>query len=122
MSEIALTREARHTRHGSNIGQPMTRREGVLKVTGAARFAADNHPPGMLYAVLAVSSVARGRLASLDVAAAKAHPGVSIGSYPSMTPAGFRNQIVVRGREPEALAAARTEIEALIVRLQAERN
>ncbi|QRE76603.1 competence/damage-inducible protein A [Methylobacterium aquaticum] len=53
---------------------------------------------------------------------AKAHPGVSIGSYPSMTPAGFRNQIVVRGREPEALTAARTEIEALIARLQAERN
>ncbi|MGE7416767.1 competence/damage-inducible protein A, partial [Methylobacterium tarhaniae] len=29
----------------------------------------------------------------------------SIGSYPSMTPAGFRNQIVVRGREPEAMAS-----------------
>ncbi|AWB23365.1 competence/damage-inducible protein A [Methylobacterium currus] len=53
---------------------------------------------------------------------AKAHPGVSIGSYPSMTAAGFRNQIVVRGREPEALAAARAEIEALVSRLQAERN
>jgi hypothetical protein len=39
-----------------------------------------------------------------------------------MTPAGFRNQIVVRGREPEALSAARTEIEALLARLQAERN
>ena len=76
MSEIAPTREARHTRHGSNIGQPMTRREGVLKVTGVARFAADNHPPGMLYAVLAVSTVARGRLVSLDLTAAKAHPGV----------------------------------------------
>ena len=41
-----------------------------------ARYAADNHPPGMLYAVLAVSSIARGRVAFLDVAAAKAHPGV----------------------------------------------
>ena len=30
----------------------------------------------MLYAVLAVSSIARGRVAFLDVAAAKAHPGV----------------------------------------------
>ena len=30
----------------------------------------------MLYAILAVSSIARGRVASLDVAAAKAHPGV----------------------------------------------
>src|SRR5271166_5801889 len=62
-----------HIRHGSNIGQPLTRREGVLKVTGAARYAADNHPPGMLHAVLAVSSIARGRVASLDVEAAKPH-------------------------------------------------
>ncbi len=65
-----------HSRHGSNAGQPLTRRDGVLKVTGTARFAADNHPPAMLYAVLAISSIARGRVVFLDVAAAKAHPGV----------------------------------------------
>lgn len=65
-----------HMRHGSSIGQPLTRRDGHLKVTGGARYAADNHPAGMLYAVLATSSIARGRVASLDVAAAKAHPGV----------------------------------------------
>jgi xanthine dehydrogenase YagR molybdenum-binding subunit len=76
MSEIALTQAPAHIRHGSNIGQPLTRRDGMLKVTGAARYAADQHPPGMLYAVLAVSSIARGRVAFLDVAAAKAHPGV----------------------------------------------
>jgi xanthine dehydrogenase YagR molybdenum-binding subunit len=76
MPEIALTQAPAHVRHGSNIGQPLTRRDGVLKVTGVARYAADNHPPGMLYAVLAVSSIARGRVAFLDVAAAKAHPGV----------------------------------------------
>ena len=65
-----------HVRHGSNIGQPLTRRDGVLKVKGEARYAADNHRPGMLHAVLAVSSIARGRVTSLDVKAAKAHPGV----------------------------------------------
>jgi xanthine dehydrogenase YagR molybdenum-binding subunit len=65
-----------HIRHGSNIGQPLTRRDGLLKVTGAARYAADNHPPGTLHAVMAVSSIARGRVTSLDVAAARAHPGV----------------------------------------------
>jgi hypothetical protein len=63
MPEIALTQAPAHIRHGSNIGQPLTRRDGVLKVTGRARYAADNHPPGMLYAVLAVSSIARGRVA-----------------------------------------------------------
>jgi xanthine dehydrogenase YagR molybdenum-binding subunit len=76
MAEIALTQAPAHVRHGSNIGQPLTRRDGVLKVTGAALYAADQHPPGMLYAVLAVSSIARGRVAFLDVAAAKGHPGV----------------------------------------------
>src|SRR5216683_2427334 len=72
--EISLTQAPAHARHGSNIGQPLTRRDGVLKVKGEARYAADNHPPGMLHAVLAVSSIARGRVTSLDVQAAKAHP------------------------------------------------
>lgn len=63
-------------RHGSNAGQPLTRRDGELKVTGRATYAADNHPQGMLYAVTAVSSIARGRVTALDVAAAKAHAGV----------------------------------------------
>ncbi len=76
MPEIAVTQAPAHIRMGSSIGQPLTRREGVLKTTGAARYAADNHPPGMVYAALAVSSIARGRVTSLDVAAAKAHPGV----------------------------------------------
>src|SRR4029077_1747526 len=67
---------APHPRPGSNTAQPLTRRDGVLKVTGGARYAADNHPTGMLHAVLAVSSVARGRVTFLDVPAAKGHPGV----------------------------------------------
>ena len=76
MPEITLTQAPVHIRMGSSIGQPLTRREGVLKTTGAARYAADNHPPGMVHAALAVSSIARGRVIALDVAAAKAHPGV----------------------------------------------
>ena len=55
MSEITLSRDPAHVRHGSSIGQPLTRRDGVLKVTGEARYAADNHPPKMLFAVMAVS-------------------------------------------------------------------
>jgi xanthine dehydrogenase YagR molybdenum-binding subunit len=63
-------------RHGSSAGQPLTRRDGVLKVTGRAPYAADHSPEGLLYAVTAVSSIARGRVTALNVAAAKAHPGV----------------------------------------------
>jgi xanthine dehydrogenase YagR molybdenum-binding subunit len=73
---ISLAQAPAHVRHGSNIGQPLTRREGILKVKGEARYAADNHPAGMLHAVLAVSSIARGRVTFLDVQAAKSHPGV----------------------------------------------
>jgi xanthine dehydrogenase YagR molybdenum-binding subunit len=87
MPEIVLTQAPAHVRHGSNIGQPLTRRDGVLKVTGAARYAADHHPPGMLYAALAVSSIARGRVAFLDVAAAKAHAGVVEVMTPANKPA-----------------------------------
>ena len=67
---------APYRRHGSNSGQPVTRRDGELKVTGRATYAADNHPDGMLHAVIAVSRIARGRVAFLDVPAARAHAGV----------------------------------------------
>src|SRR3984893_15432098 len=87
MPEIALTQAPAHVRHGSNIGQPLTRRDGILKVTGAAHYAADHHPSGMLYAVLAVSSIARGRVAFLDVAAAIAHAGVIEVITPANRPA-----------------------------------
>jgi xanthine dehydrogenase YagR molybdenum-binding subunit len=87
MPEIAPTQMPVHIRHGSNIGQPLTRRDGILKVTGTARYAADNHPPGMLYAVLAVSSIARGRVTFLDVGTAKAHAGVVEVITPANRPA-----------------------------------
>jgi xanthine dehydrogenase YagR molybdenum-binding subunit len=76
MPDAIPLQSATHMRFGSNSGQPLTRRDGVLKVTGRATFAADNHPDGMLYAVHAVSTIARGRVTRLDVEAAKAHPGV----------------------------------------------
>ena len=76
MSEIASLPTGSRQRQGSNIGQPMTRREGVLKVTGQATYAADNNPEGLLHAVVATATIARGRVTHLDVAAAKAHPGV----------------------------------------------
>ncbi|HEY2757285.1 MAG TPA: molybdopterin cofactor-binding domain-containing protein, partial [Pseudolabrys sp.] len=92
MPEITLAQAPAHVRHGSNIGQPLTRREGILKVTGSARYAADNNPPGMLYAVLAVSSIARGRVTFLDVKAAKAHPGVVDVMTPANGPALAQDQ------------------------------
>lgn len=73
---VARALDPARARHGSNVGQPLTRRDGVLKVTGRAPYAADRRREGMLYAVLAVSEIARGRVEALDLAAAKAQPGV----------------------------------------------
>ena len=53
-------------------------------------------------------------------AVAKTHAGVSIGSYPSFNASGFRNQIVVRGRDPEAVAGAGEAVRELLHHLQAD--
>jgi xanthine dehydrogenase YagR molybdenum-binding subunit len=58
------------------IGAPVSRLDGALKVTGAAPFAADVHPDGMVYASLAFSTIAKGRLAMLDTTEAEGAPGV----------------------------------------------
>ena len=76
MPDVTPIPTATPRRMGSNAGQPITRRDGVLKVTGAARYAADNRPDGLLYAVFASATIARGRVTHLDVEAARAHPGV----------------------------------------------
>ncbi|PXW60405.1 molybdopterin-binding protein [Methylobacterium sp. B4] len=59
-------------------------------------------------------AIPEGDFAGALTGIAAAHPVVSIGSYPSMTPEGFRNRIVVRGRDREAVAAARAAIEQLL--------
>ncbi len=51
--------------------------EAPLKVTGAARYAADHTPAGTLHAVLVGAPVAAGRLTGIDAAAARALPGVT---------------------------------------------
>lgn len=62
-------------KHGL-IGTPVSRIDGPLKVQGKARFAAEVVLDGMVYAALAFSTIARGRIASLDTAAAQDAPGV----------------------------------------------
>jgi molybdenum cofactor synthesis domain-containing protein len=51
---------------------------------------------------------------------ALAHTGVSIGSYPSFVNGGFRNQIVVRGKDQPAVTAAVAAITSAISRLQSD--
>ncbi len=58
------------------IGSPTSRLDGPAKVTGGARFAAEFALDGLVYAALAYSTVAKGRISRLDTAAAEASPGV----------------------------------------------
>jgi len=60
----------------SAIGQPLSRVDGRLKVTGAARYAADIPIEDLAHAVIVHSTIANGRVASLDTTAAERAPGV----------------------------------------------
>ncbi len=57
-------------------GWPHERADAALKVTGSAKYTADFSAPGMAYAVLVTSTIARGRIAHLDIAAAEVADGV----------------------------------------------
>ncbi|RYG46150.1 xanthine dehydrogenase family protein molybdopterin-binding subunit, partial [bacterium] len=57
-------------------GAPRDRRDGVAKVTGKAKFSAENNLPNIAHAVLLGSPVAKGTLRSIDTRAADALPGV----------------------------------------------
>ena len=55
----------------SAIGQPVSRMEGSLKVTGRARYTGDVRLSGAAHAVLVHSTIANGRIASIDTLAAE---------------------------------------------------
>jgi xanthine dehydrogenase YagR molybdenum-binding subunit len=57
-------------------GQPITRVDGRLKVTGAARYAADKPIPDLVHAVLVCSTASRATLDGIDTKAALDHPDV----------------------------------------------
>ncbi|OBK52120.1 xanthine dehydrogenase family protein molybdopterin-binding subunit [Mycobacterium kubicae] len=57
-------------------GQPITRVDGQLKVTGRAAYAADNHIAGLVYAVLVCSTVGSGGIERIETRAATGLPEV----------------------------------------------
>jgi CO/xanthine dehydrogenase Mo-binding subunit len=60
----------------SQLGAPLARVEGRLKVTGAAPYPIDVSVPNQAYGVLVQSTVARGRIRAVDTARASRAPGV----------------------------------------------
>jgi len=58
------------------VGKGLRRFEGRAKVTGRARYAADNALPDVVYACGVFSTRATGKVAAMDVSVATAAPGV----------------------------------------------
>ena len=61
---------------GQVVGQPIDRRDGRLKVTGRARYAAEFDIDNLAYAVLVQSTIASGEITGFDLSEAQAVPGV----------------------------------------------
>jgi xanthine dehydrogenase YagR molybdenum-binding subunit len=59
-----------------NMGRPLPRYEARLKVTGLARYPGDTPFTHPAYAYLVTSAIAKGRITKMDVAEARAVPGV----------------------------------------------
>jgi xanthine dehydrogenase YagR molybdenum-binding subunit len=60
----------------TSIGEPITRVDGIAKVTGAAKYAAEFEVPNIAYGVLVTSTIPSGRITGMNVAAARRAPGV----------------------------------------------
>jgi xanthine dehydrogenase YagR molybdenum-binding subunit len=58
------------------VGQPISRIDGRLKVTGGARYTADFPFAAMTHAAIVYSTIANGRIVSIDAAVAEKAPGV----------------------------------------------
>ncbi len=61
---------------GKYFGQPIKRLEDKYLLTGNAKFIDDIEIPGMLHAAFLRSDFAHARIKSIDVSAARQHPGV----------------------------------------------
>jgi xanthine dehydrogenase YagR molybdenum-binding subunit len=88
------------------IGKPISRLDGHLKSSGRAKYASDFNRKDMLFAALLTSPHANARLTKIDIADAKALPGVI--AVQIITPAG--QQVQWEGTEIAVVAANTEEI------------
>jgi len=68
------------------VGQPISRLEGKLKVTGAAKYAAEYQVDDLLYGYVVSSPITKGKIVKIDITKAMAIPGVvDVLSYKNRT-------------------------------------
>ena len=76
----------------------------------------------MMSETIEATGVPEGTYAASLGEIAKALPDVIIGSYPQFVDGRFRNQIVVRSKSAEALAAGAQAVDAMLKQINAERS
>ncbi len=117
----------------SAIGKPLSRVDGTAKVTGTAKYAAEFHPTGLVYAATADSTIAAGRITAIETSDAEHAPGVLLvlthlnadklpyetpEERPAVDPVAGEQLRVLDGPEvkfcgqPIALVVARTQTQA----------
>ncbi len=103
------------------VGKPVSREDGVAKVTGTALFVHDLSLPGMLHAATLKSPYARARILKIDISAACALSGVRavltgddlnllLGLYMQDKPILARGEVRYQGEPVVAVAADTLEI------------
>jgi xanthine dehydrogenase YagR molybdenum-binding subunit len=60
----------------ARIGSAINRVDGLAKVTGSARYAAEHPVPGLRFGVIISSAITKGTIVGIDDSAARAMPGV----------------------------------------------
>jgi CO/xanthine dehydrogenase Mo-binding subunit len=92
----------------SIVGARIPRMDAEEKVTGRARYTADITRPGMLYATIVRSTIARGSIRVFNAARARSLPGVQDVLGPGEVPAGtrlFSREISYAGQPVGAVCA-----------------
>ena len=96
------------------VGQKVARVDAVEKVTGAAQYGADVHPPGMLYGKIVRSKQAHANILSIDTSEAEKLPGVRAIITQDDVPSGRRvfatDKVLYLGEPLAAVAATDPDI------------
>lgn len=116
------------------IGKPTDRIDGPLKTTGTARYAYERHDvaPKAAYGQMVGAAIAKGRIAAIDVSAARGAPGVlavltanhmrQLGKSPRNTAKLFGGMDIQHYHQAVALVVAETfeqaSTAALLVRVE----
>src|ERR671912_845569 len=87
------------------IGKEINRVDGVAKVTGRAKYAAEFSVPNLAYGFIVLGTVARGTIKAIDTREAEAAPGVvrvfTHLNAPKLGPKASHDQSPPRAREEQ---------------------